>query len=153
MIKKAIVIIVIFILGFLIGSSKGPKIQEGVEIKAIDKINVINVADKFKEEFTNKKAGFEFDFITQVPTGSVEFFKVKDEVKMHYHPNENHILYILKGTAKGKVGDVEAEVKSGDLVIIPSRVHHTLKNTGTDPLEFILFSTPAFNPEDIQFVE
>ena len=155
MIKKIIVLIVVFILGFLIGSSKGPEVKElgGVEVKAIDKVNLINVADKFKEEFTNKRAGFEFGFIAQVPTGSVELFKVKDEIKMHYHPNENHILYILKGTAKGKVGDVDAEIKTGDLVVIPSGVHHTLKNMGEGPLEFILFSTPAFNPEDIHFVE
>lgn len=152
-----IVIILVFVLGFFLGSAntKEPQTdaEDTVKIEAIDKINVISVPERFKAEFPNKKAGFEFDIVTKVPSGSVELFKIKDKVDQHYHTNENHVLYILKGRAQGKVGDVEAEVKAGDLVIIPASVHHSLKNLEEEPLEFILFSTPAFNPDDIQFVK
>lgn len=74
---------------------------------------------------------------------------------MHYHPAENHFLYILKGRAKGQIGSVTAEVGPGDLVVIPAGKDHVHKfeAIGSDPVVFLLFSTPPFRAEDIVWIE
>lgn len=119
----------------------------------LEKVDIINIPEYFKREFQNKKIGVEFDFLAQTDTGSIEVFKVKDKTAFHKHGAENHILYITRGKATGKIGDVTAEVKAGDLVLIPADIPHMIENTGSEPFEFILFSTPPFHAEDIQVVE
>lgn len=140
--------IIAVVVGILIGRAFAPTPAP----QAIDKPGIVNLADKFKEDFPNKKTGFAFDFITKASTGSVEVFKIADRVPLHSHAKENHILYIYQGTAKGNVGDIEADVAAGQLIIIPAGMPHTLQNTGKEPLAFVLFSTPPFDPEDIEML-
>ncbi len=44
--------------------------------------------------------GFNYKVVAETRTGGVELFQL-DSVKMHYHPKENHFLYILKGASEG----------------------------------------------------
>jgi mannose-6-phosphate isomerase-like protein (cupin superfamily) len=115
---------------------------------------VIKVDDVLKKGLTQKAGGFSFSVLAEAKTGGVELFSLKT-VKTHYHPAENHFLYILKGRAKGQIGTVTAEVGPGDLVVIPAgkAYQHKFDALGPDPVVFLLFSTPPFDPNDIQWVE
>ena len=115
---------------------------------------VVNVHEVLKRGLDQKARGFNFAVLVKAKTGSVELFQI-DEVKTHFHPRENHFLYILSGRAKGQIGDIAAEVGPGDLVIIPAgkKFQHTLTKIGDEPVNFLLFSTPPFDPKDITWVE
>lgn len=115
---------------------------------------VIKIDDVLKKGLTQRAGGFNFSVVAEAETGGVELFSLK-AVKRHYHPKENHFLYILKGRAKGQIGSVTAEVGPGDLVVIPAGKDyaHKLEAIGADPVVFLLFSTPPFHPEDIVWVE
>ena len=85
-------------------SSYTVKKEESSALKA----GVYDTAKEFEKDFPIKKAGFEFEKVVDIGTAaSVEFFKIKDEVKMHKHPKENHILYVLSGKAEGTIGDTK----------------------------------------------
>jgi len=115
---------------------------------------VLKIDEVLKGGLDQKAGSFNFKVLARAKTGSVELFQI-DEVKTHFHPRENHFLYILRGRAKGQIGDIAAEVGPGDLVIIPAgkRFRHTLTKIGDEPVSFLLFSTPPFDPQDITWVE
>jgi mannose-6-phosphate isomerase-like protein (cupin superfamily) len=115
---------------------------------------IVKVDELLKRGLDQKAGGFNFTVLAQAKTGSVELFQI-DEVKTHFHPRENHFLYILRGRAKGQIGAIAAEVGPGDLVIIPAgkKFRHKLAKIGDEPVSFLLFSTPPFDPKDITWVE
>lgn len=115
---------------------------------------VIHVEDALKSGLTQKAGGFSFSVLGETTTGGVELFSLT-AVKRHYHPKENHFLYILKGRAKGQIANVTAEVGPGDLVVIPAGKDHAHQFTaiGSDPVVFLLFSTPPFRAPDIVWLE
>src|SRR3990172_10043519 len=115
---------------------------------------VYKIEDVLEKGLDQKAGGFTFTVLASTKTGSVEFFQIED-VKSHFHPKENHFLYILKGKAKGKIGDVEAELGPGDLVVIPAgkKYRHQFTKVGDKPVVFLLFSTPPFHAKDIVWTE
>jgi quercetin dioxygenase-like cupin family protein len=115
---------------------------------------VIHVDTELKKGLTQKAGGFSFSVLAETGTGGVELFSLK-AVKRHYHPLENHFLYILKGRAKGQIANVTAEVGPGDLVVIPAGKDfaHQFEAIGPDPVEFLLFSTPPFHAKDIVWLQ
>ena len=115
---------------------------------------VFKIEDILKKGLDQKAGGFNFSVSAQARTGSVELFQIED-VKSHFHPGENHFLYIIKGKARGQIGDVTAELRPGDLVVIPAgkKFQHKLTKLGDEPVVFLLFSTPPFKPQDIVWVE
>ncbi len=115
---------------------------------------VFKVEEILKKGLDQKAGGFTFTVIAEARTGSVELFQIED-VKTHFHPKENHFLYVIKGKAKGQIGDISAEVGPGDLVVIPAgkKFQHKLAKIGDEPVVFLLFSTPPFRAQDISWVE
>ena len=115
---------------------------------------VIHVEDVLKTGLTQKAGGFSFSVLEETATGGVELFSLK-AVNKHYHPHENHFLYILKGRAKGQIANISAEVGPGDLVVIPAgkEYPHHFEAIGGEPVVFLLFSTPPFRAQDIVWVQ
>ena len=115
---------------------------------------VIHIDDVLKKGLTQTAGGFSFSVLDETATGGVELFSLKT-VKRHYHPQENHFLYILKGRAKGQIANVTAEVGPGDLVVIPAGKDyaHQFEAIGREPVVFLLFSTPPFHAKDIVWLQ
>ena len=130
-----------------------PQKSEKVAMKSLQP-GVFKIEDILKKGLDQRAGRFNFSVIAEARTGSVELFQI-EEVKSHFHPGENHFLYIVKGKAKGQIGEVTAEVGPGDLVVIPAgkRFQHKLTKLGDERVVFLLFSTPPFKPQDIVWVE
>jgi len=74
-------------------------------------------------------------------------------VAPHYHKVSEETYYFLKGKGRMVVDNEEREVSKGDAILImPNQVHH-LHNEGTENLEFIAVSGPAWVPNDSFFLE
>lgn len=58
----------------------------------------------------------------------------------HKHENTEHVYFILGGIGIVRVGDEEQEVKEGDVIHMPPRIVHSIRNTGTYPLRFLAIS-------------
>ncbi len=115
---------------------------------------VIHVSDVLKQGLSQRAGGFSFSVLGETGTGGVELFSLK-AVQRHYHPLENHFLYILKGRAKGQIANITAEVGPGDLVVIPAGKDyaHQFQAIGEEPVVFLLFSTPPFHAQDIVWIQ
>ena len=144
----------IFILLFIVGIVVGYLLPG--DIKRLTKkplqANIFDVPKKLGQ-LDLETPYFKYTILSQAETGSIELIRLDDKIPMHMHPKENHFVYIYKGKAKGNVGDVSAEVWSGQLVAIPAGVPHSFERIGDTPVEIILFSTPPFMPSDTVFLE
>lgn len=132
---------------------EGPMAKRGATADPTKTPSIITVADRIASGLDQEREGFRYSVAFESKTGSVEIFRIEQGVRLHKHPNENHLLYILSGRGKGQIGDKTAEVGPGQVVVIPANVPHKLERIGSEPLDFVLFSTPGFHPNDIVWLE
>ena len=70
---------------------------------------------------------------------------VGDEIPMHKHLGQDEIVYIEKGTAHVRVGDLERDLHAGGTVFIPAYTWVSIKNAGNENLRLVfVFSAPGF---------
>jgi mannose-6-phosphate isomerase-like protein (cupin superfamily) len=76
----------------------------------------------------------------EVPTGSFQ--------RSHRHEPEQAYV-IVSGHGSMTVGRDEQEVRTGQLIHVPSQVPHAIRNTGREPLRYVSASSPAFRITDL----
>ena len=144
------VLILVFVIGVIVGLFVPTDIIKE-KFKSGVQANVYDIPKKLGQLDIDAGA-FKYSILEETPTGSVELFRVDEEIPTHLHEAENHFIYIYRGKALGTIGDISAEAGPGQLIAIPAGVPHSLKRIGDSPVEFILFSTPPFKQEDIKWV-
>ena len=97
-----------------------------------------------------KLRGYKFTVLAETSRASVQLYQV-DFLTPHYHPNENHFLFIIRGRAKGHIGAEKIEVGPGDFLVIPAGKsnQHGLEKIGPEPVVILEFSTPPFRQYDV----
>lgn len=76
------------------------------------------------------------------------------KIRLHHHEQEDHILYVARGRALARLGEVEREVKPGDILTIPRRVPHGFTKIGEENLVVVVVATVGWKPlEDTKFYE
>ncbi|MBI1743159.1 cupin domain-containing protein [Candidatus Acetothermia bacterium] len=132
-------------------SAVAPKTPVVTTVRENVEPGLIDLAERFEKGLDKEGTGFKFTVLAQGHSGSVELIQIDEAVAAHKHPKENHFVYVWKGKAQGTIGGKSAEVGPGQLIYIPAGVTHELKKMGDEPLQLVLFSTPAFNPKDIEW--
>lgn len=56
----------------------------------------------------------------------------------HYHEDMEEVFVIVSGSAEITISGVRNSLASGDVVVIPPRSLHEMKNCGSVPLEYIV---------------
>jgi quercetin dioxygenase-like cupin family protein len=64
------------------------------------------------------------------------------EHKAHTHEGQDKMYVILEGSGEAMVGETTSAVKAGDLVLAPSGVVHSLRNTSADNLVVLVVFAP-----------
>ncbi|MEP7363522.1 MAG: cupin domain-containing protein [Acidobacteriota bacterium] len=64
------------------------------------------------------------------------------EHKAHTHEGQDKMYVILEGSGEAMVGDATAPVTAGDLVLAPSGVIHSLRNTSDGNLVVLVVFAP-----------
>jgi mannose-6-phosphate isomerase-like protein (cupin superfamily) len=70
------------------------------------------------------------------------------ETAEHYHPRTEELYYFVAGAGRMRLGDEEAEVGSGDCVVIPPGTPHKVWNHGEEPLVLLCCCAPAYSDDD-----
>ncbi len=66
----------------------------------------------------------------------------------HAHKIAEESFLVIKGSGIFVVDNQTFEVNVGDCVFVQPHERHTVINTGTVPLEFVLATGPAWQPDD-----
>jgi mannose-6-phosphate isomerase-like protein (cupin superfamily) len=66
------------------------------------------------------------------------------EIAREVHPETSETVYVLSGSAVGLVGEREILLGPGQVLHVDRNVPHGLRNTGSEPLEFLVIGHPDF---------
>jgi quercetin dioxygenase-like cupin family protein/type 1 glutamine amidotransferase len=69
---------------------------------------------------------------SNVMTTGMVTIDVGKETPLHYHPNCDEILHVLRGRIMQRVADREYELQAGDTISIPEGMSHQTRNIGSD---------------------
>lgn len=72
---------------------------------------------------------------------------------LHYHPEAEESYFILKGQARMILGDEEAIVGRGQIILIQPTKPHKIINIGEEDLEFLAICVPAWEPTNTAWRE
>jgi mannose-6-phosphate isomerase-like protein (cupin superfamily) len=75
------------------------------------------------------------------------------ETVEHYHPVAEEIYHFVGGAGRLRLGTEEADVKTGDTVVIPPGVRHKLWNRGPEPLVLLCCCSPPYSHDDTVLCE
>ena len=70
------------------------------------------------------------------------------ETAEHCHPNTEELYYFVAGAGRMRLEDDEADIRSGDCVVIPPGTSHKLWNPGPDALVLLCCCAPAYSDDD-----
>lgn len=54
--------------------------------------------------------------------------------ELHYHPNAEEVVYVLAGSGRQRIGDVDLDLAPGDACFIPRSVPHRIQATSAEDL-------------------
>jgi mannose-6-phosphate isomerase-like protein (cupin superfamily) len=116
------------------------------------KITVTNVDRIVTPDFLGDKT-VKFAPAAQIANLGVLAGQVK-KIRLHTHEFEDHVVYVVRGRAKARLGDEQREVGPGDLLAIPKRVPHSFDQIGSEPFVILVNATPGWDPlADTKFLE
>jgi mannose-6-phosphate isomerase-like protein (cupin superfamily) len=116
------------------------------------KITVTNVDRIVTPDFLGDKT-VKFAPAAQIANLGVLAGQVK-KIRLHTHEFEDHVVYVVRGRAKARLGDEQREVGPGDLLAIPKRVPHSFDQIGAEPFVILVNATPGWDPlADTKFLE
>ncbi len=64
--------------------------------------------------------------------------KVGRSFRPHYHEDLEEIFIVLKGNARIRLGDEQAELGRGEAVAVPPPLIHEMENVGDEEVEYIV---------------
>lgn len=78
------------------------------------------------------------------PLAGVSVVRVPPDgvIGRHLHANEIETVYVLAGQSVLTLGDTDHHFAAGQIVAIPARLEHALRNTGDETVELLCIFTP-----------
>lgn len=67
--------------------------------------------------------------------------------KVHAHQGADKFYFVLEGSGRFTVGDLERDAASGELVIAPAGIPHGVTNTGSERLSLLVAIAPGVFPQ------
>jgi quercetin dioxygenase-like cupin family protein len=117
------------------------------------KITVTNVDRIVTPDFLGDKS-VKFAPAAEIANMGILTGQIK-KIKLHTHELEDHIVYVVRGKAKARLGDEQREVGPGDLIAIPKRVPHSFDQIGNEAFVVLVNAPrPGWDPlKDTKFLE
>ncbi len=113
-------------------------------------INVNEVVDKFPAESDTIIVD---SYLTDEPSCSCRVFRLYKSIPAHYHEGCNEILYLIRGKAKFRIGDKDAEyLDPGMMVTFYRNVIHLIESIGNEQTVFLSCDTPRRALDDVHFI-
>jgi mannose-6-phosphate isomerase-like protein (cupin superfamily) len=104
-------------------------------------------------EFVYELLGSDFAEKTEIHSVAHILISPQKSSRLHIHPVAEESYYILSGKAQIHVGEEQAEVSPGQVILIPPGKVHQIKNVGEEPLEFLAICVPAWEPGNTEFLD
>lgn len=111
--------------------------------------SIRNIAEEPWQEFPNHFSGaLSKALVRPETTGSrqldyrISTYAPMAYVERHAHKVQEQIYHVLEGEGLMDVGEERTVVRKHDVIFLPPGVSHSIQNTGTGNLTFIVVTTP-----------
>ena len=116
-------------------------------------MDYVRYLEKVKKDPMTLKEGFKYEMINKGIPEAIHaqhfLLRVTDLLPGRVHPavreihdKAEHAFYILQGTGKITIDDVEYELKPDTAIYVPPKSTHILENTGKEILRWIVIYAP-----------
>jgi mannose-6-phosphate isomerase-like protein (cupin superfamily) len=86
--------------------------------------------------------------LASATTLSHHIVQVRGAEKPYVHRAHDLTDFVHRGSGTMQVGDVEFDVKRGDIILVPREIPHAFSNRSRRPSVAIVVFTPAFDGKD-----
>jgi quercetin dioxygenase-like cupin family protein len=109
---------------------------------------IIHKSDVLKGGTTNASSPMRLWPLLSTPDARMNYVEVAGRSGMHFHPDQDHRLYVLEGKVIVIAGRSTNTAIVGDLIIIPKGVRHAydVANKGDRAL-LLTFDAPPYDPK------
>ena len=76
--------------------------------------------------------------------------KPGSEQQIHAHETNEQVYVVVRGRGLMRVADEQAPVEAGDLVFIPPKTGHAMRNVGDGPLIYLSATSPPFDRDALE---
>jgi len=76
--------------------------------------------------------------------------KPGSEQQIHAHEANEQVYVIVRGRGLMRVDDEQEPVEAGDLVFIPPKTDHAIRNVGDEPLVYVSATSPPFDRDALE---
>jgi mannose-6-phosphate isomerase-like protein (cupin superfamily) len=103
-------------------------------------------------------AGFSVKFfLERGESNNISFYHVSLPgnffYKSSYHKKAEELVFVLKGEARGKIGEKDTFVSEGSIIYIPPGTLHKFITKDQELVLLSVHSPPIYEDEDIYFVD
>ena len=76
--------------------------------------------------------------------------KPGSEQQIHAHETNEQVYVVVRGRGLMRVADEQAPVEASDLVFIPPKTGHAIRNEGVEPLVYVSATSPPFDRDALE---
>jgi len=151
-VKKAILLSLLFVLGFMAGTLS--RFPVTLAATAEPKATVVSSSDMY----THLQAipgfpGIRYRTLVETATTGVYADEISSSgVALHRHLHSREFMYVVSGTGTVRIGGISANVGPGDFFVIPKAVPHSLRG-GAGALRVLEVDDPPIGPNDVHLVQ
>ena len=106
-------------------------------------------ASALKEFWTSEQCFIYENYGVTTGDKNISIARARVEPKMttknHHLEGVQEIYLIIKGKGRVTVGELDADVAEGDVVVIPAGTNQKIQNIGESDLVFYCICTPSFD--------
>jgi quercetin dioxygenase-like cupin family protein len=100
-----------------------------------------------KAAFNPDKMGKVSLAMTENLFAGLNTFEAGQEHKLHTHQGQDKIYFVLRGAGEVAVGEEQARIEEGDLVVAEAGEEHALRNPGPGRLVVMVLMAPPPKPK------
>ena len=86
-------------------------------------------------------------------SAEVQLVQLDGKIPLHIHSGEDHIIYVYKGMVRFHLGNNIQDIGSGEMVVVPKGVKHSVEKVGDAPAEAIVIEVPHSIKNDTVYLE
>ncbi len=114
---------------------------------------VIDILTVFQKRLSDNSKGFDSENIVSGSTGIGELVLVTRGMKLHRHPDQNRVYYVISGRGDIVLDGSGSSVRAGHVIAVPAGTPLSIMPAGEQPLRLLLVKMPGQGFNTVQWLK
>lgn len=114
---------------------------------------LVDILSVFQNDIRSRPSDFDAEEIVAGKAVSTQLYLVVSEWKLHRHPNQQRVAYILSGRGEMVLDGTLEEVRAGHVIAIPAGTSLKLIPVGQQGVRLLVFATPGAASGNVEWLK